>query len=229
MIPKNHEHHASRQARFGSFPMRQSVLGGARLVLIATLAGSTLLLAGCQMPHKASSDPAGERKPGEAQRLARIAEEALKKHDYEKAADYAKRSIQENPEVPGAWNNLGIALLEQQNYVDAAQALRRAADLSPTDPTPYENLGLLYYRAGYDQDALNAYSNALERDPYWLPALRGAVACAQRLNISDDATQERIRRGLMKETDPAWREVFERQRLRVDAELAERKKKAKSG
>lgn len=215
------------EARIGKATMRHveasSLFGAAVLIC---LAAGAFTLCGCESNKRQMPTPQRESRPGEGQRLARAGEEALKKGNFEKAADLSSRAIAENPDIPGAWNNLGVALMEQQNYVDAAQALRRAAELSPTDPTPYENLGLLYYRAGYDQDALSAYTKALDRDPNWLPALRGAVACSQRLNIADEATQDRIRRGLMKEVDPAWREVFDRQRLRVDAELAERRKKA---
>lgn len=203
-----------------------AALGRAALALPLLIA--PLAICGCDSSTKVkdSGGPRKESRPGEAQRLARLGEEALKKGDFARAAEYCRSAIQENPEIPGAWNNMGVALLEQQNYVDAAQALRRAAELSPTDPTPYENLGLLYYRAGYDSDAMNAYTNSLERDANWLPSLRGAIVCAQRLNVSDEATQERIRNALMQETDPKWRELFERQRLRVDSEIAERKKKS---
>lgn len=192
-----------------------------RRTIVWTLCGAVLAGAvGCGAPKAGAGEAAPtDQRVRDAARLAARAEKALAKGEYAEAETLSRRALDLNSELPGVWNNLGVSLMEQERYMDAAQALKRAADLAPADPTPCENLGLVYYRAGFDEDALRWYSESLSRDPNWLPSIRGAVACATRLNRADDATRERIRRGLMLETEPQWREIFERQRLRVETQL----------
>lgn len=199
---------------------------GSVLIAGALLSAACLSLPGCTIPQSARGPGASQARQSEAAKLATQAEKALRDQKYEKAEEYGRQAIGLAPDLAGAWNNLGVAFMEQQKYMDAAQAFKRAGDLSPTDPTPYENLGLVYYRAGFDTEALRWYVEALNRDQNWLPALRGAVACAQRLKKADEATLERCNRGLMLERDEKWRETFERQKLRIEADLEEQRKSA---
>lgn len=198
------------------------------VLMAALLAAACVSPTACTIPQSSRGPGASLARQGEAAKLATQAEKALRDQKYEKAEEYGRQAIGLAPDLAGAWNNLGVALMEQQKYMDAAQAFKRAGDLTPTDPTPYENLGLVYYRAGFDTEALRWYTEALNRDPNWLPALRGAVACAQRLKKADEATLERCNRGLMLEQDDKWRETFERQKLRIEADLQEQRK-GKSG
>jgi Flp pilus assembly protein TadD len=187
-------------------------------------AACLLLLAGCAIPANKDGKATADLRNADAARFASQAEKALRDKNYAKAEEYGRKAVEAAPDLAGAWNNFGVALMEQQKYMDAAQSFKRAADLTPTDPTPYENLGLVYFRAGFDDEALRWYGESLSRDPNWLPSLRGAVACSQRLHKSDEATLERTKRGLMLERNTEWREFFERHRLRVEADLEERKK-----
>lgn len=193
--------------------------GPTHLIAAALLAAS--LAAGCQQgglkgepSTPGLSEDARLREAGE---LAFRAKTAADKGKTDEAIDLNRRAIDLNPSHVGAWNNLGALLMARQNYREAMQAFERAADLLPKDPRPYENLALCWYDMGYDDNALTYYRKSLERDPFWIPSLRGNVACLQRLNRADEPATEQIRRGLMVETDPEWRAVFERARLRIDA------------
>lgn len=191
--------------------------------LLAALAAVTILAVapGCQQGGLRGnpSDPAvdAEHNIREAGELAYRAKQAADKNKPDEAIALNQQALALNPQHVGAWNNLGALLMARQNYRDAMQAFEKAADLLPKDPRPYENLALCWYEMGYDDNALNYYRKSLERDPFWLPSLRGNVACLQRLNKADDPAPEQIRRGLMIESDPTWRSVFERARLRIDA------------
>jgi tetratricopeptide (TPR) repeat protein len=164
----------------------------------------------------------------EAVSLASQAEQAQKARRYEQAADLGRRAVAIQPSLGAAWNNLGISLMELGQNMEAVQAFQRAADALPTDPKPYENLGLLYLRVGWSEDALKYYVLSLGRDPYWLPSLRGSVVAAKNLLRSDEEGLERIKRGMLIETDPAWKPIFENERLRVSGELAEKNKALRS-
>ena len=70
---------------------------------------------------------------------------------------------------------------------------------------------------------------ALDRDANWVPALRGTALAARKLNKSDERLADVMRRGLMIETDPKWREVFQRERVRIEGALREQEKARASG
>lgn len=42
------------------------------------------------------------------------------------AEELLRRAVEEDPEFPAAWNNLGVLLMERGNIPEAAQAFRRA-------------------------------------------------------------------------------------------------------
>lgn len=164
----------------------------------------------------------------DAASLAAGAEKAQQAGQHERAIELGRQAVTLQPSLGAAWNNLGISLMETQQNLDAVQAFVRAAELLPADPKPYENLGLLYMRVGWSEDALRYYGLALERDPYSLPALRGGVAAAKGLLRSEPEGLERCKRGLLVEKDPAWRRLFDTERVRINAELAERTKSLRS-
>lgn len=191
----------------------------------AALAGS-LMSGGCAHKKQPSFELPAEDPKALELALQRTAEgdAAQRAGKLSEAIDRYREALQIREDVGQTWNNLGLALYAQQRRAEAAQAYRRAADLMPTDPRPLENLGILYMENDFYDEALKNYSESLGRDPNYLPSLRGAIKCAKLLNRSDTAGQERIRRALMQETDPAWREIFRIERIRVDQDLADRAK-----
>lgn len=201
--------------------MTSHILHRCRAAGAAALCGLALLGAGCQSGGlKPSESPAAiDQNMRQASQLAVEAKAKADKGKNDEAIELNQRALALNPSHAGAWNNLGVLLMKKQNYRDAMQAFSRAADLLPRDPRPYENLALCWRDAGYDEDALKYFKLSLDRNPDWLPSLRGAVACAQQLNRADYATREYIGRALLIESDPKWRALFERARVRVESEL----------
>lgn len=177
---------------------------------------------GCQaggLRPQTNTTVADDQRTRDAADLAYRAKAALDKGRDDEALDLSQRAVSLDPNHAGAWNNLGAILMKRENYRDAMEAFGHAAKLLPNDPRPYQNMAVSLHEAGYAKEALDYFGLSLERDPYWLPSLRGAVKCAQELNIANENVQSQIRRGLMIESDPAWRQVFERARLRVDADI----------
>lgn len=193
-------------------------------ILAGALVGAGLTLTGCSATRKPNFDlPADDPRTLErAQAATARGDAAQRAGKLDAAIEHYREALTLRADLGQTWNNFGTALQAQQKRAEAAQAFRRAADLLPSDPRPLENLGLLYLETDFYEDALRHYGESLDRRPDWLPSLRGAIKSAKLLNKSDAATQERLRRALMVETDPTWREIFRAERLRVDQDMAER-------
>lgn len=196
----------------------------ARALLLLTVG---LLLCACAARPRATSAPLDDSLR-EAASLATQADRAMRAGRHDQAIDLGRRAVSLQPSLGAAWNNLGISLMETGQNMDAVQAFQRAADVSPADPKPFENLGLLYMRVGWGEDALRYYQLSLERDPNWLPALRGAAVSAKALLRSSEGGLEIVKRGLLIEQDSQWRRVFESERLRITGELTERTRALRS-
>jgi hypothetical protein len=82
--------------------------------------------------------------------------------------------------------------------------------------------------AGFAEKSLTYHQMALDRDANWLDALRGVALASKRLNKADDRILDTLKRGLMLERDPAWRTVFETERLRVEGQIREQQDPSRS-
>jgi tetratricopeptide (TPR) repeat protein len=155
--------------------------------------------------------------------LASEAEAAWKAGKDDRAIELYQQSLAQSQDLALVWSNLGALLMKKENYLDAAEAFKSAADLSPNDARPFYNLGVIYQRTHWEQTALEYYIKALERQPNYLFALRGAVGTGQMLVVVDDDALKRARALLMIETDPQWRRVAETEQLRLENELKTRR------
>lgn len=185
------------------------------------MAGCGLVVASCARGHR---DPA-RITPGDAAKIGDAhssAYEASKVKDPSRAAQRYEEALGRYSNFPAAWNNMGVALMEQGKFLEAEQAFARAAEQSQTDPRPLFNRGLLWMRRQYPADAREHFRRALLRDPYYLPALRGQIECDVQLRQGSDETLDNIRRALMLETDPKWIERLKAQRVKIQAGLNRR-------
>lgn len=191
--------------------------------VVAALCCTLLPVTGCESGQKrdvAEMIDASAENQSTGYELARDAQRLAESGDTEKAIETYQRALATWREMPAAWNNLGVLFMEKQNYAEAVGAFKVAADQSQSDPRPLENIAVCYVRSGWATDALKYYGMSLERDPNRIESLRGAVRAAEMVRVRDDATLERIRRALLVETDPQYREYFERQQQLVSAAIA---------
>ena len=130
-----------------------------------------------------------------------------------------RKTLELDNQLYAAWNNMGQLLMEQANYADAVSAYKIASGLEPTDPRPEYNIGLTYQKVGWAQDSFNYFQRALERDPNYLPAMRGLVRSAEMLGLADPQIMSMIRNAQLRETDEQWREYLSTQFYRVQAVL----------
>ncbi len=194
---------------------------------LALLAGLTLAISGlsacASKPRPATGDVVRTDEIAEREReayaLARQAAAADAAGNPEQAIDLYRRALGIWPEIPSAWNNLGLLLMEQNSYMDAVEAFKTAARQDPRDARPLVNVGVAYDRTGWADEALAAYLQALERHPMDHDALIGAIAANHRLLGADRAALDRVRTATMVETDPEVRAWLERERFRIESRL----------
>ncbi|MEC9372741.1 MAG: tetratricopeptide repeat protein [Planctomycetota bacterium] len=195
----------------------------ARFALLALSAVIIAAPLGCARSDRAEAKPAPAVPPRNlvlAQEKAKQAQAAKKP---ERAIALYQEALSAFPEFSAAWNNLGVLLLQQDRYLEAAEAFAQAAEQGQADPRGLYNLGLVWDRRNWPEQALELYLRALQRDPDYLPALRGAIRAERTLGRAEEETLERIRRALLRDRDDQWLEYFELQRSRVENLLRERR------
>tara|TARA_R110002096_G_scaffold173781_2_gene347991 strand:- start:152695 stop:153348 length:654 start_codon:yes stop_codon:yes gene_type:complete len=198
--------------------------------LLIAYAGLALLgvstLVGCSAPKmdwdkkaQPAKDPVeayNQRSRAKALELFREASKLHEAGEEAKALTKYRESIDADNTLFAAWNNMGQLLMQQQNYADAVAAYKIASDLQTTDPRPDYNIGLAYQTIGWADESYEHFQRSIDRDPNYLPSLRGAVRSAEMLGIGDQQVLEYIRNGQLRETVTEWRTYFDRQRFRVE-------------
>lgn len=198
-----------------------------RLAACASLALSALMLVGCAGHSTApASDDAAARR-AEAMRLLAEAQKSQNAGKFAEAQDFYVEALKLEPSAGAGWNNLGWVFMKQGKALEAAEAFKQAADRLPADPRPYENLGLLYGERSHAEDSLKYYMMSLERDPNWLPSLRGMSLQTRKLGRADHTILDALDRAVMLENDTGWKPVIERERMRVRAMVDARDKAEK--
>jgi len=194
---------------------------------LIVLAAPLLLPAGaCSWGSGPSRDP-GERVQAQTRDRVRAAElfsEGSRLHergDTDEALEKYRASIEADDTFFAAWNNLGQLLMARRNYADAVAAFRVAGDLQPSDPRPEYNIGLAYQTIGWGEESYDHFERALERDPNYLPALRGVVRSAEMIGMGTPTVLGHIRNARLRESDERWREYFDRQHFRVQKLIEE--------
>ena len=77
----------------------------------------------------------------------------------------ARRAVALNPNLPGAWNNLGIILQESLKLDESRLCLQRVLALQPDNPAAHNNLGNTCKRLGLLDQAEQCWTRALALRP----------------------------------------------------------------
>ena len=101
----------------------------------------------------------------EIRSLLSAANEAYNRHDYQTAANLARRITALSPLYSTAWNLLGISLLEVGELDAAATALRKQIEVDPGSYFAYNNLGRVYWRQRKYDDAIDQFRKQIAINP----------------------------------------------------------------
>ncbi|HXM67099.1 MAG TPA: TonB family protein [Candidatus Acidoferrum sp.] len=93
------------------------------------------------------------------------ANEAYGRHDYQTAANLARRVTTLAPQNNGGWNLLGISLLEMNQLDAAATALQMAIANDPASTFAYNNLGRVYSRQHKYEEAAVQFRKQIVINP----------------------------------------------------------------
>jgi tetratricopeptide (TPR) repeat protein len=82
---------------------------------------------------------------------------------YEKALELFRKTIEIDPAMTEAYNNLGLTYTEINEEEKATEAFKKAISLSPELAAAYNNLGYVFYRIGSYREAIEMYNEAIGR------------------------------------------------------------------
>ncbi|MGP1308700.1 MAG: tetratricopeptide repeat protein [Phycisphaerales bacterium] len=184
------------------------------------LAGSLVGCASTGARQMSMGGPGSSEDLNAAVALVAQAQQAQKREKNNEAIALYQQAVQAYNDFPAAWNNMGVLMLKEQRYLEAAECFANAQELAPQDPRPAFNLGLTWDKAGYPSDALSHYQTALQRDPKYLPALRGAARASWLLRRYTESSLDVVRTALAVEREDRWREWFELENVRIQNELS---------
>ena len=89
----------------------------------------------------------------------------LRRGGWAQAEAWARRVVDRDPDGAEGWNQLAIALEEQEKIEPALAAYARALEARPAYWQARFNLGLLHRRQGRFRDAVKAFAAVLEQQP----------------------------------------------------------------
>ncbi len=206
-----------------------SVRGIAPAAVLAI--GSMLLAGGCSSSRgwerpRAYTDAAAQaaehaRRLAEAERKAlALTQRAMRADDagdYEEAIRLCVEAINTYPDLGIAWHTMGVALLARGERQRAWESFSRAAQLDPISPEPVYNMGVILQENMLLDEAKRYHLEALGRKPTYLPSLRESIRIDRMMARVDQETIARVTRALMLETEPEWREYFQRTLLQGES------------
>jgi len=85
--------------------------------------------------------------------------------DLERASQFAKRSLEIDPNQPDTWNNLGSSLRGLGRWEEAVLALNEACSRRPNFALGLYNLGNAYLEKRDLKNAIHYYNRAIDADP----------------------------------------------------------------
>jgi Flp pilus assembly protein TadD len=116
---------------------------------------------------------------------------ALNAGNYDTAINLLTELIKSEPRLVAPYVNLGMAYARKGDNKHAEEYLRKAVDIDLGHPVANNELGMLYRKLGRFDDARHAYTNALAKNPEYLPAIRNlGILCDIYLRDMECALQQ---------------------------------------
>jgi tetratricopeptide (TPR) repeat protein len=199
-----------------------------RALRVGILLSLCVLAAGCAARQSRNNEPftSPDARMAQSLELAKQAQAAHAGGDLNKAIALYQDAVTTNPDFGAAWHNLALSLAQRKgdsDFVAAANAYKRAIALLPSDPTPLRNLGMLYDDRGWGEDAMQYVTRALEIAPQDRDSLRLLTKIGRDLRVATPLHLDYLRRAQLSEVEPNWRGLIEKERLRVENDLREKR------
>jgi len=133
-------------------------------------------------------------KIGDINSQFRLAQDAEKVGDFDKAISILQATTQAFPNSDKPWANLANAYLLAKRYPEAVDPLKKAIAFSPGDAKYHMALGDAYDHSGKPDDATTEYTTVAQMDPTQAAMAYfkiGAVWTNASTRVTDDATRKK--------------------------------------
>ncbi|MBX3378384.1 MAG: hypothetical protein KF678_15425 [Phycisphaeraceae bacterium] len=137
-----------------------------------------------------------------AQKLTQL---AVKESDPAKAEALLREALTADLYHGPAHNNLGVIMLGRGDLYSAASEFEWAKKLMPGHPDPRMNLALTMEKAGRSEEALTAYTSALEAYEGHIPSIQALARLRTRMGRNDDQTRSLLAEIALKGETELWR------------------------
>lgn len=98
--------------------------------------------------------------------------EYLQQENYSAAIELLQQVIERENRLPAPYINLGIAHYKSGDEKHAEEAFLRALEIDPQHPVATNELAVLYRKQGRFEEAKKLYTNALAKNPEYLPLIK---------------------------------------------------------
>ncbi len=133
-------------------------------------------------------------KIGDVNAQFRLAQDAEKAGDFDKAISILQATTQAFPNSDKPWANLANAYMVAKRYPEAIEPLKKAIAFNPADAKYHLVLGDAYDRTGKPDDATAEYTTVAQMDPTQAAMAYfkiGAVWTNASTRVTDDATRKK--------------------------------------
>src|SRR3984957_5155384 len=124
-----------------------------------------VLLAGCQAAPQAQKSASGFSADKDPQKLFQQGEAALKRGQLDEADRAFRAVLAINPQVGGAYANLGVIDMRRKQWTPALEMLHKAQRLAPDMAGVRLNIGLVYYRQNDFRQAILPFESVVHDVP----------------------------------------------------------------
>src|SRR5712691_2955177 len=143
--------------------MRLGLMGW--MLLAAMAAGMPFQSSPRESAAGTSKDAPVASSTADPARLFQAGQDALNQGRLDEAESYFRQVLAVNPQLGGAYANLGVVYMRRKQWAKALEALRRAEHLMPQVPGIRLNIGLAYYRQNEFLKAIPAFESVVRGQP----------------------------------------------------------------
>jgi tetratricopeptide (TPR) repeat protein len=133
--------------------------------------------AAARLPSGASKASSSELLPGDSAVLFQQGQDALNRGQLDQAEHTFRRVLALNPQVAGAYANLGVVYMRRKQWSKALENLHQAEHLLPQVAGIRLNIGLAYYRQSEFLKAIPPFESVVRDQPDSLQARRLLGQC----------------------------------------------------
>lgn len=131
----------------------------------SVIAGLTWLLTLSGCAHLLDQSRDSEK----ARIYMQLAADQFAQKEYSKATEAIYQALRFQPDLPAAYNHLGIIFMETKRYTKSEEAFKKALQLQAAFPEVQNNLGVLLNRQEKYKEAIPHFEKALQSENYSTP------------------------------------------------------------